>query len=573
MFDYLIKDALIIDGSGSKPYKGDLGINGDRIDAIGNLKDAQARTVINAHGLAVSPGFIDIHSHQDLYIPDQDTVERFEFFVRQGVTTCVVGNCGWSLAPCAPSTKPMLLELIRSMGAPVKELPWNTMAEYFSYLEQKGMMCNLAQLVGHNAVRIAVMGGESRFCTPEESKHMQSFIRDSLDAGCIGFSSGLMYYPGMYCNTDELIELAGVLKEFNRPYATHLRGYCTTFENSLDEALTIIESAGIPLQVSHINAVPFLGGLANYLFEVIRIIEKINSVIPLPPLPNPQQDKMLQRIEASLDKGMDIGMDIVPYTLGNTTATVLYPPWANRGGKSELLKHIRNPETRKRLEKEVLHTVPKWPHWEEGSWSDPYVSALGWKPIRVLSVNSDANQWVKGKSFPEIARTWNTTEFSALCRLMLEEDGDIAFTFGIPAGPWIEKMFNKVMAHTILSPGADSILPAKKRDTPPPSAYGCFTRIIGHYSRDLGLFPIEEAVRKMTSLPASRYKLEGRGKLEKNAYADLVVFDPLTINEAFTEDGLPDYATGIKQVFINGEWIVENGSFKGHLLPGRILKA
>jgi N-acyl-D-aspartate/D-glutamate deacylase len=156
---------------------------------------------------------------------------------------------------------------------------------------------------------------------------------------------------------------------------------------------------------------------------------------------------------------------------------------------------------------------------------------------------------------------------------MLEEDGEVAFTFGFPARPWIEKMFNKVLAHPLMSIGADSVLPAQKNGTPPPSAYGCFPRIIGHYSRELGLFPIEEAVRKMTSLPASRYKLDKRGILKKHAYADLVVFDPLKIDESFTDDGMPEYAKGISHVFINGQQIVEDGSFNGHLMPGRILRA
>jgi N-acyl-D-amino-acid deacylase len=574
MFDYLIKDALIIDGSGAKPFHGDVGVHGDKIEGLGRLDGAQAKNIIRADGLAVSPGFIDIHSHHDLYVIDQDPIARFEFFARQGVTTCVVGNCGWTAAPCIPERKQMLLDLIRSMGAPVQNISWNTMEEYFAYLETQSLICNLAQLVGHGAVRIAVMGDENRFCTPEESRQMQDMVRQSLAAGCIGLSSGLMYYPGMYCHTDELIDLAKVLNEFGRPYATHLRGYCTTLENSIDEALTIVEAAGVPLQISHLYAVPYLGKMiSNIIYEIINLIEAVNARFPLPPLPNPSLNSGFLRIQAALDKGTDVGIDIVPYTLGNTTATILFPPWANRGGKSKLLAHIRNPDMRKRLEREMTNTVPKWPHWEEGSWSDPYISAIGWKPFRVLSVQSDKNQWTKGRSFPEIAREWKTTEFSALCRLMLEEDGEVAFTFGFPARPWIEKMFNKVLAHPLMSIGADSVLPAQKNGTPPPSAYGCFPRIIGHYSRELGLFPIEEAVRKMTSLPASHYKLDKRGILKKDAYADLVVFDPLEINESFTDDGMPQYAKGISHVFINGQQIVEDGSFHGNLMPGRVLRA
>jgi len=573
MFDYLIEGGLIIDGSGRKPFSGDVGIVGDRIEGLGRLEGAQARNVVRAAGLAVSPGFIDIHSHHDLYVIDQDPIERFEFFVRQGVTTCVVGNCGWSAAPCVPERKHMLLDLIRSMGAPVENLSWSTMEEYFAYLEGRSLLCNLAQLVGHGAVRIAVMGGENRFCTADESKRMQDMVRQSLSAGCIGLSSGLMYYPGMYCHTDELVDMAKVLTEFGRPYATHLRGYCTTLENSIDEAITIAEAARVPLQISHLHAVPYLGRMSNLLYGIINLIETVNAVVPLPPLPNPALNSGFKRIQAALDHGIDVGMDIVPYTLGNTTATILFPPWANRGGKSKLLEHIRNPVTRKRMEKEMTTTVPKWPHWEEGSWSDPYISAIGWKPIRVLSVSSDRNQWTKGKSFPEIAGEWKTTEFSALCRLMLEEDGEVAFTFGFPARPWIEKMFNKILAHSLMSIGADSVIPARKNGTPPPSAYGWFPSIIGHYSREPGLLPVEEAVRKMTGLPASRYKLAGRGMLKEGAYADLVVFDPLEIDESFADDGTPKYAKGISHVFINGQHIVQSGRFDRQLFPGRVLRA
>lgn len=570
MFDYLIKGGVIVDGSGQRPYKGDVGVNGDRIEEIGDLNNAQAGKTIDADGLAVSPGFIDIHSHHDLYVVDQDRLDRFEYFVRQGVTTCVVGNCGWSMAPCVPPKKHMLLSLIRSMGAPVKGLYWNTMAEYLAYLESQDLICNLVQLVGHGAVRIAVMGDANRFCTQDESIQMQDMLRESLVAGCAGLSSGLMYYPGMYCHTDELVDMAKVLAEFDRPYATHLRGYCTTLEYSIEEALTIVETANVPLQISHLHAIPFLGKISNYLYEIVSFIEAVNSLIPLPPLPNPALEKGVRLIQKALDRGVEVGMDIVPYTLGNTTATILFPPWANRGGKANLLDLIRNPKTRKRMEKEMQSTKPKWPHWVEGSWSDPYISAIGWKPIRVLSVQSDANQWTKGKSFPEIAREWKTTEFSALCRLMLEEDGEVAFTFGFPARPWIEKMFNKILAHPLMSIGADSIIP--KTGTPPPSAFGCFPRVLGHYSRELGLFSLEEAVRKMTSLPASTYKLEKRGMLRNGYFADIVVFDPNTVGEKFTADDVPIFAGGIDSVFLNGNPVIFNGNLNRTARPGRVLR-
>jgi N-acyl-D-amino-acid deacylase len=252
---------------------------------------------------------------------------------------------------------------------------------------------------------------------------------------------------------------------------------------------------------------------------------------------------------------------------------VLFPPWANRGGRKKLLERINDQALRDRMRHEIGTIIPKWPHWEDGSWSDPYIRAIGWKPIRVLSVGTDDNRWTEGMTFLDIARVWKTGPFNALCRLTLEEEGEVAFTFGYPARPWIEKMFNPMLLHSSMGIGADSVLPAYETGTPPPSAYGCFPRIIGHYSRKLGLFSLEEAVRKMTGLPARRYKLVNRGEIKNNAFADIVVFDPSEIDENFTDEGKPDFAKGIHHVFINGQQIVDNGTFKGTMLPGRVLRA
>lgn len=574
MLDILIKNAMIIDGTGAKAHQGDIGIIKDHIITGDRLREEKAWRTIDATGLAVSPGFIDVHSHHDLYIVDQDLVGRFQSFVRQGVTTCVVGNCGWTLAPCLPENKSKVLELIQSMSVPIRGLYWDSMREYLSYIENRELMCNIAQLAGHGAIRLSVMGDDNRFCTEKELERMKTLLRESLDAGCVGVSSGLMYYPGMYAHTDELTEIARVAGEYGRVYATHLRGYCSTLPQSMAEAIDIAQRARVSLQISHLHGVPFLPGwLSAILPYFFNLFEAVNAIIPIPGLPNPALGQGLAAVQDAMSNGVNIGMDVVPYTLGNTTATVLFPPWANRGGRGKLLERIRDPGLRERMRHEIETIVPRWPHWEEGSWSDPYIRAIGWKPIRVLSVASDGNRWTEGMTFLEIARAWKTDPFNALCRLTLEEEGEVAFTFGFPARPWIEKMFNPILMHPSMSIGADSVLPAHDTGTPPPSAYGCFPRVIGHYSRKLGLFPLEEAVRKMTSLPAQSYKLENRGVIKDKAFADLVLFDPLEIDENFTDKGKPDFAKGISHVFINGQQIVNNGIFNGAMLPGRVLRA
>ncbi len=570
MLDLLIKNGTIIDGTGKRGFQGEVGISGDRIAEVGHLQDAKAQRTLDAAGLAVSPGFVDVHSHHDLYIIDRDPAFGFASFVRQGVTTSVVGNCGWTLAPCLPESEEMVLDLIRSMDIPIDRIPWQTMDDLLTCLESRPLMSNVAHLVGHGAIRLSVMGDENRFSKPDELDRMKRLARESLEAGCVGLSTGLMYYPGMFAHTDELVELARVAAELDRPYASHLRGYCTTLPDSISEAITISSKSGASLQISHLHAIPFFGRLAPLVYPAVRLLEAINAWVPLPPLPNPALEKGLEAIQKGLDKGLDIGMDAVPYVLGNTTVTVLFPPWASRGGKSRLLERLRDTETRRRMEHDIRTAVPKWPHWEEGSWSDPYIKALGWKPIRILSVKHEANRWTEGKTFEEIGRAWGIDPFSALCRLTLEEEGEVAFTFGFPARPWLEKMFNKMLCHPVMSIGADSILPS--RGTPPPSAYGCFPRILGHYARDLGLFPLEEAVRKITSLPAGRYRLEGRGELRKGAFADIVVFDPDHVNEQFTPEGRPDFAEGIRYVFVNGQPIVSGGKIATGLYPGRVLR-
>ncbi|MCX8123494.1 MAG: amidohydrolase family protein [Spirochaetes bacterium] len=573
MFDYIIKNGTIIDGTGKKAYKGTIAILKDRIILDNQLNDAVAKESVDASDKIIAPGFIDIHSHHDLYIVDQDPVHRFSSFVQQGVTTAVVGNCGWAMAPCIDKYKSMVLELIQSMSVPVKQFYWESMKEYFSYIEKTQLMINVAQLAAHGPIRISVMGDENRFCTDEELSRMKKLLRESMNAGCVGFSTGLMYYPGMYAHTDELIELAKVTSEYGRPYVSHLRGYCTTLPYSITEAVTIAESAGVPLQISHLHSLPFLPLISNVLPYFFNIIEAINTIIPLPGIPNPALEKGLEIINRAIDRGIDIGMDALPYTMGNTTITALFPPWVNRGGRRKLLERLKNPDIRQKIKKQMETTVPKWPHWEEDSWSDPHIRAIGWKPVRVLSVKSPKNRWAEGKTFIEIAKVWKTDPFNALCRLTLEEEGEVTYTYGYPARPWLEKMFNTMLTHPMMSIGADSILPSYEEGTPPPSAYGCFPRFLGHYARELGLFPLEEAIRRITSLAASRYNLENRGIIKNNAYADLVIFDPNTINENFTKEGKPAAAKGIEHVFINGCHIVENGKITHGVMPGKVLKA
>jgi len=570
--DWVLRGGTIVDGTGASAFRGDVGLIGDRVAAVARSSQGQLRGAreVDAQGMVVAPGFIDIHSHHDLYVVDQDPVRRFGPYLAQGVTTCVVGNCGWSLAPCTPATKPMLMELTRSMSAPVECLPWESMNEYLSCLDGQRLLCNLAQLVGHGALRIAVLRAENRFAGPDEIQGMKALLRHSLEAGCIGLSTGLMYYPGMYAHTDELVELARVAAEYDRPYASHIRGYCSTLPRAVGEAIEIAERAEIQVQISHLHAVPFFGGAANLASVAVKIAEQVNSLVPLPGLPSGPLHRALRTIEQGLERGLRLGMDAVPYTLGNTTITALFPPWANRGGRKRLLQRLADAGERERIRRAIRRAQPQWPHWDEGSWSDPYLRAIGWNPIRVLSVRSEDNRRLEGKTFAEIGRLWGMDRFDALCRLTLEEEAEVTFTFGYPARPWIEKMLDQVLRHPRMGIGADAILPL--HGTPPPSAYGCFARVLGHYCRDRGLYPIEEAVRRITGLVAETYGLQGRGTLREGSFADIVIFDPHTIGERLDPNGGPTFAAGIDHVFVNGSPMVSAGTMRHGAWPGRVLR-
>jgi N-acyl-D-amino-acid deacylase len=570
--DWVLRDGMIVDGTGSPAFRGSVGVVADRVVAVARRAEGELHGAreVDASGMVVAPGFIDIHSHHDLYVMNQDPVQRFGPYLAQGVTTCVAGNCGWSMAPCTVARRAMLLELIRSMSVPVDCLHWESMDEYLSWLGGQRLLCNLAQLVGHGALRIAVLGEENRFATPDEIRAMQGLLRRSLDAGCVGLSTGLMYYPGMYAHTDELVELARVVAEYDRPYASHIRGYCSTLPRAVGEAIEIAARADAQVQISHLHAVPFFGGAAKLAGVAVEVAEQVNSLVPLPGLPSRPLRHALQAIEQGLERGLRIGMDAVPYTLGNTTITALFPPWANRGGRKRLLQRLADARERERMHRAIRHARPHWPHWDDGSWSDPYLRAIGWDLIRVLSVRSQDNRRLEGKTFGEIGRLWDMDRFEALCRLTLEEEGEVTFTFGYSARPWIEKMLDQVLQHPRMAIGADAILPLD--GTPPASAYGCFPRVLGHFCRDRGLLGMEDAVRRMTGLAAETYGLQGRGTLREGSFADIVVFDPRSVGERLDPSGVPTFAAGIEHVFVNGFPMVFAREMRSGAWPGRVLR-
>jgi N-acyl-D-amino-acid deacylase len=305
------------------------------------------------------------------------------------------------------------------------------------------------------------------------------------------------------------------------------------------------------------------------MYVAVGTIETINRVVPLPGIPNAVLKNAMKSVDRSLDEGMDIGMDFIPYVLGNTTVTQLYPPWANIGGTEGLLERLRDPAARARIRHDVETLKPTWPHWEEGSWSDNYIKALGWKMLRILSVGSEKNRSMEGERVVDLAARAGKDPFDFLADLAVEEDGMVTFLFGMPPRPWTEKVFTSVQGHTELSVGADTLFP--EVGPPPQSAYGCFVRIIDHYVNELGLYTLEDAVRRCTSLAASRYDLDDRGVIKPGAAADLVVFDMANLKDNSTFDDPVHYPDGVERVIVNGRIVVEEGTYHKDALAGRLL--
>jgi N-acyl-D-amino-acid deacylase len=569
--DILIKNGKVIDGTGAPARIADVAISGNVIVDIGDLKQVEARKVIDAAGKVVAPGFIDIHSHNDFYVNRDNLPALFEPFVRQGITTCVTGNCGWGIAPITDENRELFINTLGSNSVSIdKPFEWSSMDEFLSYVDKKGPVINMAHLVPHGPLRIIVMGPRNTFAEAEDITKMKQLLRQGLEAGCFGFSSGLMYYPGVFSNTDEIKQLNAVCGEHGGRYSTHLRAQCTTFPNAVAEAIEIARHGGTGLQISHFHAKPFLGNKAGLFYHMVGIVESINQVVPLPTFPNGAVKKGLELVDRAAAEGLDFGMDLVPYIMANTTITAIFPPWSNIGGTRDLLKRLADNATWLEIKKDMQNVIPQWPPFGARAWSDNYSRALGFNIIRILSVQTDKNRWLQGMSVMEIAAKWHLDAWEAARRLVLEEDGQVTIRAGFPPRPWIEKFNSYMFAHPQMSVMCDAILP--ECGEVPQAAYGTFPRFLGHYVRELKLITLEEGIRKITSLPAARYGIKGRGQIKEGFFADIVMFDQDSIKDLSTIDKPCVSPSGISAVIINGKVVVEENKYDAGANAGRVLR-
>jgi N-acyl-D-aspartate/D-glutamate deacylase len=535
-YDIVIKNGKIINGTGNPWFQADIGIRNGRIDKLGKLKRAEAERIIDAKGLFVCPGFIDAHSHSDFSIFFNNRVEST---IRQGITTLIIGQCGFSLAPVNPARMNTLLEYISPhIPSDAKlNLEWTTFGEYLNRLEAEGCSSNLATLVGHGSVRIAVMGLEARPPKDEELGVMKMLVAEAMNAGAFGMSTGLIYPPGVFSNTYEIIELCKVVAKYDGVYASHIRGEGENLLDAVKEAIVIGEEAMVPVQISHHKA------------SGRKVWGKTEETLKL--------------MEEARLRGVEVTCDQYPYIAGSTSLITVLPPWAHEGGVGKLLTRLRNPETREKIRHDIEHGLPGWHN---------LILSYGWDNIIVSSVKSEKNKIIEGKSLVEIMKLKDKPDaFTTLVDLLLEENGEVTIiTYSM-----CEDDVRRVMKHPLQMVGTDSSSLAPYgplgRGKPHPRAYGSIPRILGKYVREEGILSIEDAVRKMTSLPAQKFKLKKRGLIMEGFWADIAVINPYTVIDKATFKEPHQYPEGIEYVIVNGEIVVEKGEHTG-VLAGKVLR-
>jgi N-acyl-D-amino-acid deacylase len=525
----LIRGGSVVDGSGGPARRADVAVEGDRIAAVAPQLTGPAERVVDAAGHVVAPGFIDMHSHSDLFYFACPSAESK---VRQGVTTEVVGMCSFSQAPLRADQRDIVEGWAGGIGASL-DLRWGTFAQYLDALRTVGPSVNVAHFVGHGALRIAAMGFEARPAGPDDLRAMQRLLGEALDAGAFGFSTGLVYPPSAYSNTEELIALARTLAPRGGYYFSHIRGESSMLLDSIGEAIRIGEDAGVGVQVSHVKA----SGRENW----------------------PKIDAALRLFDTARARGVDVAGDVYPYNAGSTKLDNMMPAWAHEGGTARLLERLADRATRRRIVEECLIDGERWGTLSQGG--------VGFDQVFIASCR---RRELEGLNLAQIARQSGLAPAETLMNILLEEKctvGMVSFSQSIDN-------VAKVLAHPALMIGSDSIPlyegEGDRPGKPHPRTYGTFPRVLGEYARERKIFSLETAVAKMTGMAAARIGLRQRGLVQPGYFADLTVFDPATIKDESTYPEPHRYPTGIPCVVINGVVVVDHGRLRARG-TGRIL--
>ncbi len=528
-FDVIIRGGTVYDGTGAAPRQADVAIRGDRIAAIGDLNTARARTIVDAKGLAVAPGFINMLSWStESLIQDG----RSQSEIRQGVTTEIMGE-GESMGPVNDRVREHMLRAQTDIKYDIK---WNTLAEYLQYLEKRGISCNVASFLGATTVREYVIGFEDKAPTPEQLDQMRELVRKEMEAGALGIGTSLIYPPAFYASTDELIELCKVAAKYQGKYISHMRSEGNQLIEALDELLRIAREANIPAELYHIKA----AGQKNWSKE----------------------DELLPRIERAQKEGLNVRANMYTYTAAGTGLDACLPPWSEDGGYPALFKRLRDPATREKIKAEVKIDSDKW--------ENLYLAAGSPDKILLVGFKSDKLKPLTGKTLAEVAKMRGKDPIDTMMDLIAEDESRIGTIYFVMS----EDNVKKEVAKAWISFGSDEASQAPEppftKSNPHPRAYGNFARVLGKYVRDEKVIPMKEAIHRLSGLPATNLGLDHRGFVKEGMFADVVVFDPATITDRATFEKPHQYAVGVKHVFVNGVQVIKDGEHTG-AKPGRAL--
>src|SRR5213592_3128676 len=528
-FDIVIKGGTVYDGTGGEGHVTDVAIRGDRIAGVGDFAKASAKKTIDARGLAVTPGFINMLSWSNESLI-QDGRSQSE--IRQGVTTEIMGE-GESMGPLNDRMK---ARIVREQTDIKFEIKWNALAEYLRYLEKRGISCNVASFLGATTVREYVIGLEDKQPTPEQLDQMRELVRKEMEAGALGIGTSLIYPPAFYAKTKELIELCKVAAKYQGKYISHMRSEGNRLLEALDELIRISREAGIPAELYHIKA----AGQQNW--------SKI--------------DKLLSRIEGARKEGLKITANMYTYTAGGTGLDASLPPWTEDGGYPALFKRLRDPATREKIKVQV--------QTPSDEWENMYLAAGGPEHILLVGFKSEKLKPLTGKTLAEVAKMRGKDPIDTAMDLIAEDGSRIGTIYFMIS----EENIKKELAKPWISFGSDEASQAPEgvflKSNPHPRAYGNFARVLGKYVRDEKVIPMTEAIRRLSGLPATNLGLDHRGLLKEGMFADVVVFDPATIADRATFDRPHQYAVGVKHVFVNGVQVLKDSEHTG-AKPGRAL--
>ena len=528
-FDVLIQNGMVYDGTGRAPKRVDIAIKGDRIVAIGNLRRARADNVVNANGLAVAPGFINMLSWStESLIADG----RSQGEIRQGVTTQIMGE-GWSMGPLNDRLKK---QVIAEQDDIKFDVEWTTLAEYLKYLEKRGVSQNVASFVGATTIRQYVLGDADVQPTPAQLQQMRELVRQAMEEGALGVGSSLIYAPAFYARTEELIELCKVAARYKGKYISHLRSEGNEWIKAIEELIQISREAGLPAEIYHIKA----AGRQNW--------DKVDRVISM--------------INAARRAGLKITADMYMYTAGSTGLNASLPPWTMDGGYEALFKRLENPALRQQIATEVRTPSDKWENLYLAAGSPDRVLLVGFK--------SDKLKPLTGKTLAEVAKMRGKDPVETIMDLIVEDRSRVGTVYFLMA----EENLKKELMQPWVSLGSDAASMAPEgvflKSSTHPRAYGNFARLLGKYVREERVISLTEAVRRLTGLPATNLGLDRRGFLKIGMFADVVVFDPATIADRATFESPHQYSVGVKHVFVNGVQVLKDGEHTG-AKPGRAL--